>query len=469
MQNFLWTHETLEQACKPKELHEACHGGRICIDSKEIEPGDIFIALKGRNLNGHDYALDALSRGATCAIVEYQPENLKSSDNLMIVSNTRIALKDLAVFNRSRSSAKIIAITGSVGKTSTREAMLLACSAHGKSYRSRKNFNNELGLPISLASMPVDTEYGIFELGMNHAGEIEELSKILKPHLALITKIAKVHVEHFRSIEDIAHAKGEIFLGMRNTGIAILNGDDQYCSLLMELATEKNIMNICCFGENPKNDSYLIQYESGKDGLNTITARICGNEITYHTKAIGKHQAVNTIAVLSAISKLGLDVGASAAALADFSNIAGRGKFLELKIGNKEILVIDDSYNANPTSVEAALRVIGELISEKYPRKVVVLGDMVDSNLGLYSEMAHAGLALPLWRSGVDKVVTVGPLMQHLFISVSENRQLKHFPDYKRAQANILELLESGDCILFKGANSTRIHEIVKYLQSKAA
>lgn len=461
MKKFLWDNEILKKACPAAKLYGTCHGNKICIDSREIEQDDIFVAFKGEAVDGHDYVSDALKRGASCAIVEHQPKDLKSKDHLMIVANAKKTLKELSVFNRNRSTAKIIGITGSVGKTSTREALLLACSVDGKSYCSKKNFNNELGLPISLASMPLDTKYGIFELGMNQKGEIEQLTKILKPHLAIITKIAAAHIGFFNSLKNIALAKGEIFLGMKKNGIAILNGDDEYYSLLADLASKQGITNICRFGENPNNENRLIKYKSGK-----IKANICGTEINYEINAIGRHQALNTVAVLSAVNKLGIDLNTAATALLKFSNIEGRGQSLKLKLGNKKILLIDDSYNANPTSIKAALDAMKELSLEKnFRRKIAVLGDMVE--LGSFSKNSHKELAEPFEASGINKLITVGPQMKYLFDLVTENKKLKHFFDYNDAIKNILNLIEDGDYILFKGSHGTKIYEIVKHLKKQ--
>jgi UDP-N-acetylmuramoyl-tripeptide--D-alanyl-D-alanine ligase len=465
MKKFLWNNETLKKACSSAKLHGTCHGNRISINSKEIEEGDIFIAFKGKNVDGHNYVADAIAKGATCAIVEHKPQGLESSEHLMIVPNIKLALTELAIFNRERSKAKILGITGSVGKTSTKEALFIACSSTGKAYCSRKNFNNDLGLPISLASMPFDTEYGVFELGMNHKGEIAELTKILKPHLALITRIAKVHIEYFKSLEDIARAKGEIFLGMDKNGIAILNGDDKYYSVLAELAMKQNIKNICRFGSETSNDSYLIKYEPLHGKPNKIRASICGTEINYKIKAMGTHQALNSLAVLSAIAKLGINLKPAADALSHFTSIAGRGEVVELKIGPKTILIIDDSYNANPTSISAALQVMKDLDSDKYKRKVAVLGDMVEQ--GTQTEFVHRELLAPFEASNINKLITVGPLMQNLFDAVAEDKRLKHFPDYKNATEDILKLIEDGDCILFKGSNGTKIFEIVKHLKKQ--
>jgi len=459
MKHFLWDNKALKDACPAAELYGTCCGNRICIDSKRVEEGDIFLALKGENTDGHEYVLDAFKNGATCAIVESLPLTPKDHDRLMLVAEARAALKQLAVFNRQRSKAKIIAVTGSVGKTSTKEALQLACSANGSSYCSWGNFNNALGLPISIASMPIDSKFGIFELGMNHPGEIKQLTKLLRPHLALITTVSKVHFEHFNSLKDIALAKGEIFSGMDKNGIAILNGDDKYYSLLSRLALEQGIVNVCSFGESFKNESHLLKYEDSK-----IKARIFNKEIEYEIQANGKHQAINSIAALAAISKLGIGLKAAAKALSAFSSGEGRGAISELRLKKKVILIIDDSYNASPISVKAALQVLQNISGSK--RKIAVLGDMRE--LGPCAKREHQELAETFEASGINKLVTVGPLMKNLFNFVVEAKGLKHFNDYNDAKHGILRLIEDGDCILFKGSNGTKVHEIVKYLKEQA-
>ncbi|NRA73203.1 MAG: UDP-N-acetylmuramoyl-tripeptide--D-alanyl-D-alanine ligase [Rickettsiales bacterium] len=468
MKNFLWDNQALKRACPTAILNDTCTGNRICINSKEIQPNDIFVAFKGENVDGHNYVTDAFKKGASCAIVEYKPKNITSPNHLMIVPNVKEALKNLAIFNRKRSKAKIIGITGSVGKTSTKEAMYIACSSMKKSYCSIKNFNNDLGLPISLASMPIDTECGIFEVGMNHKGEIAELTKILRPHLALITKIAKAHIENFNSIHDIALAKGEIFSSMTKDGIAILNGDDNYTPILTKLALDQGIKDICYFGENSKNESYLLEYNTDKDVLNTIKAKILGKEITYKIKARGRHQALNSIAVLTATTKIGINLETAAKSLLNFSNVEGRGELLRLTIADKNILILDDSYNANPTSIQAALKVMNEITKKNaHSRTIAVLGDMIE--LGTEAKREHMKLAEPFEKSGINKLITVGHLMQNLFDSVPTNKRLTHFLDYKKAIKSILSLIEDGDCILLKGSHhNSKIYEIVKYLKEQA-
>jgi len=461
-QNFLWNNISVQEATKGV-VYGKWHANGISIDSRKIKSDDIFIAFKGENVDGHDYLLEALAKGSA-AIVERIPQGFDPTKyNIVLVKDGLKALKDLASYNRNRSKAKIIAVTGSVGKTSTKEQLNLAFAAIGKTYCSSGNYNSYVGSPLSMACMSLDTEYGIFELGMSFSGEMSVLTKIVRPHVSIITIIAPCHIENFDSIEGIAKAKSEIFLGMDKSGVAILNGDTTCYSILESEAKKNGIKKIIKFGEDSNNQSILISYKR-RDDYSDIKAKIISKEINYQIASYGKHHAINSVAVLSAVAALNLDIERAALGLKEFANFKGRGALKKIKVGDKNnILLIDDSYNASPASVRAALDVLKEI--HGYKRKLVVLADM--NELGSISADEHRNLLQSIQKNGVDKVITVGTWMKELFKVLPEENRLEHFDNYKDAIIKIENLLENEDCLLVKGSFGTKIHELVKYIEEK--
>ena len=440
----------------------SAHG--ISIDSRNIKKGEIFVAFDGEKVDGHDYVLDALNRGAAAAIVERVPYNCDTKiHNLIVVKDSFRALEDLAIFHRNRCKAKIIAVTGSVGKTSTKEQLKIVFSEFGKTYCNAGNYNGRLGVPICLASMPLDTEYGIFEVGMTHPGEIEARSRVVCPDIAIVTGVFACHSENFTSLEDIARAKAEIFIGMGKSGIAILNGDNSYCYILESTAVKQGIKKIITFGEGMHNDSILTTYTKTKNYAE-VTASILSHKVKFKLMSYGRHNAINSLSVLSTISSLGLDLDKASKALRRFTNVKGRGIIEDIitKTG-RQLQLIDDSYNANPTSVRAALVTLEEVSGSK--RKVVVLADMRE--LGDIAVSEHKKLCEPIKKHKIDKVITVGPLMENLFHALPEETRYQHFGDYQEVIENIDKLIEESDCVLVKGSNGTRIYELVNYLRGK--
>lgn len=436
----------------------------VCIDTRYLKSGDIFVAFEGEKVDGHDYVLEAFKRGASAAIVQRIPKNCDTkTHNLVLVKDTFRAMEDLAIFHRNRCKAKIIAVTGSSGKTSTKEQLVIAFSKFGKVYSSVGNFNGRLGLPISLASMPLDTEYGIFELGMSYPGEMEARTKVLRPEIAIITNIFPCHIEHFDSLKGIAMAKSEIFLGMKSSSIAIVNGDTSHSDVLQEQAERNGIKRIIIFGEESKNDSVLIAYSSKKDSVE-VEATILNHKLKFQMSSKGRHHALNALAVLSSVEILGLDVKKAAESLNEFNSVKGRGLAEEITInGGKKILLIDDSYNANPGSVRASLASLDEMHEGR--RTVVVLSDMRE--LGEHDVLEHKLLAEPISKHKIDKVITVGSLMKNLFDAVPHEKKYSHFADYQEVIKAIDNLIQDSDCVLVKGSHGTRIYELVNYLKEK--
>ena len=431
----------------------------LCIDSRVAKEGDIFVALKGDRVDGHDYVASIIDN-VSAAIVEKVPKGCDTQmGKLVFVKDSLKAIRDLAVYNRARTKAKIIAVTGSVGKTTTKEQLKLVFESLGKTYSSIGNYNSQISCPLSVASMPVNMEYGIFELGMSHAGEIEALAKIVRPDISIITTISPCHAENFDSVEGIARAKAEIFLGMQSDGVAILNYDNEYYNILKEEAQKAGIKNIKSFGGRDGCDSQVKSFKR-KGGVSEIEASILSQEVSYKMNANGKHNAVNSISVLTSVSAMRLDLKKAMLALGAFGSIKGRGNVSEILFQGKKIELIDESYNASPMSVKAALSVLGGEGGSK--RRIAVLADMYE--LGDIAVDAHEDLSSNVINN-IDKVITVGPLMKKLYDQLPKEKILAHFENYSEVMKGIYDLVDDGDLVLVKGSLGTKIFELVKFME----
>lgn len=425
---------------------------RVEIDSRKVQAGDIFLALRGERFDGHDYVGEALSRGAIAAIVE---RKLDIQANQLIVGNCYKALNDLAVYNRARSKAKIIGVTGSVGKTSTKEMLKLALSVHGKTYATSGNYNNHIGTPLNLANMPLDTEFAIFEMGMNHVGEISHLTRIVRPHIAVITGVEAVHIEHFSSIAEIAEAKAEILEGVDVDGVAVINADQPYF--------DRVVFPKITFGVSEKSSARLCSYRPTISGCE-VTADISGTELSYNISATGRHVAIISLSVLAVADHLGLDVKKSADALVNFTDVDGRGRVVKLKIGSANILLINDSYNASPASMQAAFDKTAEIwqLHGRKGRKIALLGDMLE--LGMAAKGMHIKLAEKLLSDGFNKIYLAGDLMAYL----RDNLPKDVLAGYAPSAAGIIPLLGNafadGDVVLIKGSHGSKMYELANYL-----
>lgn len=444
----LWDSKTISEAIGAT-VPDNIYSYGVSIDSRTISDNDIFIALKGDSLNGNKFALDALKKGAALAIVdedidspaEYQKHIVKVKDALE-------ALKSLAMYFRANTKAKIICVTGSVGKTSTKEMLRAAFAGCGSVYASHGNFNNHFGLPLCLANMPHNTEYGIFELGMNHAGEISYLSKMVKPDIAIITTVEPVHLEFFNYVEDIARAKAEIFDGMEAGKIAVINRNNPYHQILEDAAKAKNL-KIVTFGSNA--DVKPASYD-GK----TIKADVAGTQVEYKLAAHGKQHMQNSLAVLAALYGAQSDIKKGAASLINFGLQRGRGARLENK--EKEISIIDETYNASPASVAVAIE-NASLLKGNDNRVIVVLGDMRE--LGDKSIEFHINLQTPILNHNIDKVFCVGQLMKNLFDALPDELKGIHTENSGDMAKAIMPHLKQNDIVMVKGSRSMQMEKIV--------
>ncbi|MFY9697153.1 MAG: UDP-N-acetylmuramoylalanyl-D-glutamyl-2,6-diaminopimelate--D-alanyl-D-alanine ligase [Rhodoplanes sp.] len=434
----------------------------ISIDSRTIAPGEAFFAIAGDRHDGHDFVTAALDKGAGLAVVAAEKRAaLPANAPLLVVADVLEALRDLARAARARSNAKIAAITGSVGKTSTKEALRLALRADGETHASSASFNNHWGVPLSLARMPETARYGVFEIGMNHPGEITPLTWLVRPHVAVVTAVEPVHLEFFDGIAGIADAKAEIFLGVEPGGAAVLNRDNPYFARLKRRATQAGIAHIVGFGEHARAQARLIKCVVQPDG-STVEADILGNRVAYRIGAPGRHLVLNSLAVLAAASLLGADLALGALALAQQTPAPGRGVRLPIEVPGGTALLIDESYNANPTSMRAALALLGDAPLGPRGRRIAVLGDMLE--LGPAGADLHRELAAPIAAHTIDLVFCAGPLMAALWEALPANRRGAYAATAEDLEAEVAGALRAGDAIMVKGSLGSRMGPIVKSL-----
>ena len=374
----------------------------ISIDTRTIAPGEAFFAIKGDNRDGHDFVAAALAAGAGLAVVSADRRDSFPQDApLLIVADVLEGLRDLARAARARSRAKVVAVTGSVGKTGTKEALRLTLACNGETHASLASYNNHWGVPLSLARCPESARYAVFELGMNHAGEIEPLTRLVRPQVAIITTVEPVHLEFFGSLEAIADAKAEIFLGLERGGAAVINRDNPQFAQLERSAQNANVERIVSFGEHARADARLMKCSLQSD-TSTVQARIFGTDVTYKLGAPGRHLVLNSLAVLATAVLVGADLALAALALVELRPASGRGSRLTLEMPGGNALLIDESYNANPASMRAALALLGHANIGPLGRRIAVLGDMLE--LGPRGAELHRELAMAVLAHDVDLV-----------------------------------------------------------------
>jgi UDP-N-acetylmuramoyl-tripeptide--D-alanyl-D-alanine ligase len=435
----------------------------VSIDTRSLAPGDLFFAIKGDARDGHEFVAMAFERGAAGAVVdEAHAAALAGHAPLYVVKDVQDALERLGFRARERSAAYVVGVTGSVGKTSTKDMTSLVLSRFGETHASAASYNNQWGVPLSLSRMPASARYGVFEIGMNHPGEIAALAPLVQPHVALVTRVAPVHLEHFSSVEEIADAKGEIFSGLIEGGVAILNRDDDTFERLLEIAAASNAAHVFGFGETEGAQARLLSYDP-KESI--VEAEIFGVPLRYRIGAPGRHFAFNSLAVLTVAHVLDLDVALAASALEDFAPPKGRGLRETLPVGAGSFTLIDESYNANPTSMRAALDLLGA--ERPAGKRIAVLGDMLE--LGPSAGELHACLAPDLEAAGVDLLFTAGPQMARLYYAAPEAMRGAHRADARELEEAVLEAIGPGDAVMIKGSNGSRMARIVEAMRQKFA
>jgi UDP-N-acetylmuramoyl-tripeptide--D-alanyl-D-alanine ligase len=462
----LWTAAAMAEAMRAATsgaLPEAVTG--LSIDSRTIAPGEAYFAIMGDVHDGHDFVAAALKAGAALAVVEAaQRDKFASDAPLLVVDDVLAGLVALAYAARARLNAQVIAITGSVGKTSTKEALLGVLSAQGPTHASTKSFNNHWGVPLSLARCPATVRFAIFEIGMNHAGEIEQLVKMVRPQVAVITTVEPVHLEFFAGIEAIADAKAEIFAGVEPGGAVVINRDNSQFARLQRRAKKLGISRIVSFGAHKNSDARLLDI-SLHAACSAVHGEILGHEVTYKLGMPGRHVAMNSLAVLAASSLAGADLALAALSLSQIEPAAGRGVRRTLEVVSGEATLIDESYNANPASMAAALNVLGQAVVGPQGRRIAVLGDMLE--LGPTSAELHRGLNEAIKANHIDLVYCCGPLMRNLWDALSTGKRGGYADSAASLEAQAVGAIRAGDAIMIKGSLGSKMKTIVQALEKR--
>lgn len=467
MNRLLWTRDEIAAATGGWITDEFKGVGGISIDTRTLAEGDLFFAIRGDARDGHDFVQDALAKGAAGAVVaEERAPEFVDSGTLIVVPDVLQAMISLARLARVRTNAQNIAITGSVGKTGTKEAMRLVLSRQGPTHASVASYNNHWGVPLTLARMPRESAFGVFEIGMNHTGEIEPLTRLVRPHVAVVTIIEPVHIEYFRSIWSIADAKGEIFAGLEPGGAAVINRDSPYYERVRAHAEASPAGRIITFGEHEQADVRAERIILKAD-ISVVEARVFGTPVVYRLGMPGRHVAMNSLSVLAAVEAAGGDLALAALALADLTPPVGRGERTVLSVGAGEFVLVDESYNANPASMRAALATLGQMEPGFRGRRVAVLGDMLE--LGPEGAGLHRELAASVEANRVDLVFAAGPLMENLMEALPRERQGGYAPTSAELEGTVFKSIRAGDIVMVKGSNGIRMGRIVSALKERFA
>ncbi len=457
--SWLWEVGELVAGLDARPEGAVSAAGGASIDTRTLQPGDLFFALKGER-DGHDFVAAALDKGACAAVVDAaHGPSLAGRGALLVVDDVLAAMERLGRASRARVDARIAAVTGSVGKTGTKEALRHVLAGQGATHASVASYNNHWGVPLTLSRMPRETRFGVFEVGMSAPDEIRPLSRMVRPHVAIVTIVEPVHIEAFPSVDAIADAKGEIFAGLEPGGTAIVNRDNAFWGRLSAHAMAGPAGRVVTFGRDEKADVRALSIALDPEG-SRVEASIFGRRVDYALGTPGQHNALNSLAVLAAVHALGADVDAAAAALADLRPVAGRGLRRTVSLpGGGEVVLVDDAYNANPASMRAALATFAALPVPGNGRRIAVLGDMLE--LGPRSAEWHAELAGPVDAAGIDLVFASGAQMAHLFQALPGSRQGAHAADAAALEPAVLAALRPGDVVMVKGSKGSLVSRIV--------
>ena len=460
----MWNNIGLEKALNVK-LEQVIDGKQIAIDSRIIKKNEIFLALKGENFDGHDFIEQAQNNGAKAAIVS--KINKDVSIPQILVADTYKALINLAKYRRKISKSIFIAITGSVGKTSYKEALSLILNEYGVTYKTSGNFNNHIGLPLCLANLDLNAKYSVFELAMNHSGEIKFLSDILNPDLALITKITDAHLGNFANRDGIISAKAEICSGFNENSKIILNQNDENYHKLREHIIDKYPIkneNIKNFGSSEDNDLIIEEIDFKE---NNLFASISLEDKKYQINFSIYNKAVAEVisSILLILRELNLDPEKGISAFKNFKSLEGRGEISKINIENKKITLINDSYNANYLSMKAALETLNFVASKNNNRKIAIIGDMLE--LGSDSDKFHLALKDVIIENKIDKIITVGKFMKNLYNELPDNIKLLSYETIPTDINSIISSLKNDDVILVKSSNGMKTSIIAKKLQEE--
>jgi UDP-N-acetylmuramoyl-tripeptide--D-alanyl-D-alanine ligase len=452
----LWTaRELLEATGGAMELtHFAATG--VSIDTRTIQPGDLFVALQGESGDGHGFVADALAKGAAGAMVH---RNVPAVGRLLLVDDTLAGLHRLGGYARERFTGRLVAVTGSVGKTTTKEMLRTILTAFGGTHAAVASYNNQWGLPLTLARMPPDATFCVAEIGMNHAGEIAPLARLARPHVAVITAVENAHIGFLGSIEAIADEKADILRASEPGGVAVLPADTKLLPRLRAAAGEAQVVT---FGESPNSDVRLVELGMDADGSN-VAAQVGSQRIVFRLNAPGRHMAMNALAAIAAAHHLSnASLHQITRALEAFAPVVGRGARRQIMLPGGPALLLDESYNGNPASMRAALAV---LRLQPAKRRIAVLGDMLE--LGDRGRAEHRGLAADV-AAAADRLFTCGPLMDDLYSAVPEAIRGAHAPDSATLAAIVARSIAAGDAILIKGSLGSRMKLVVNALEPRA-
>ncbi|CBS87356.1 UDP-N-acetylmuramoylalanyl-D-glutamyl-2,6-diaminopimelate--D-alanyl-D-alanine ligase [Azospirillum lipoferum] len=434
----------------------------VTIDSRKVAPGDLFVAIRGPNFDGHAFVGAALAAGAAAALVDHVPDGLPADAPLLIApADTLQSMAALGVVARARCGARVVGVTGSVGKTGTKETLRHVLSAQGPTYATEGSLNNHWGVPLSLARLPEASAYGVFELGMNHAGEIGPLSRQVKPHVAIVTTVEAAHLEFFSGVEAIADAKAEIFEGLDANGVVVLNRDNGQYARLAAAARRHGLTRIWSFGAHEEADARLIDC-SLHATCSAVTAVIRGERLQYCLSQPGRHWVMNSLAVLLAVKALGADVATAARSLSSLQPVKGRGTRKRIKLPQGAFTLIDESYNASPAAMAATLEVLGKIDPGAGGRRIAVLGDMRE--LGDRADTLHIALADPLLAAQVDTVYACGPHMKALFDRLPEAMRGAWTETSVDLAPIVTATVKGGDVIMVKGSLGSRTGLVVDAL-----
>lgn len=451
----LWTAPEIAQALSPVAMPDALEVTDVTFDSRAAAPGILFFALPGETTDGHVFVADALARGAAAAVVS---RDVPGADRVVRVADTLQALVALGRAGRARSTARIASVTGSVGKTSTKDALRAILSAQAPTSASTASYNNHVGVPISLARLPREAQYGVFEIGMNHPGEIEPLARQVEAHVGVVTNVEAAHIGHMGSEEAIADEKACLFAGMRQGAVAVLNRDNKHFERLMQRAGVFGVSRIVGFGRHPAAEARLIAcrlHDWGSD----VEALIHNRRIEYRLGAAGEHWVLNSVAALAVADALGADLGRAAATLATVKASPGRGARRRLTFGSGSIELLDESYNANPASVRAMLAVLSRTEPAPGGRRMLALGDMRE--LGEHADAFHAALAEAVAASGATQVFLCGPHMEALWRRLGTAQKGVHRADSGALAEEFASALKAGDVVAIKGSLGSKMKVVV--------
>ena len=461
---LLWTTADLAAATGGRLLGPAPAGvSGFSIDSRTVAPGEAFVAIRGDRFDGHDFVGAAVENGAGLAIVGEGRLPAEAGPLLLVPDDPLRALERIGAAARARMEGRVLAVTGSVGKTGTKEMLRLALSSQGPTHAPVGSFNNHWGVPLTLARMPAGTLFGVFEIGMNHAGEIRPLTRLVRPHVAIVTTVEPVHIEFFESEADIAEAKAEIFEGLEPGATAVLNRDNRWFDALAERARDHRA-RVVSFGEHPSADMRLERAVLREDGSG-VQAVLHGKPLAYRLGAPGRHLVQNSLAVIAAAAAAGADVARVATSLAQFRAPKGRGERMRLFHPSGSFTLIDESYNANPASMRAGLALLGQAQPDGRGRRIAVLGDMLE--LGRRSEELHRGLADAIRSARADLVFLVGPMMESLWQDLPEACRGGYARSAAELEPVLLDAVGPGDIVMVKASLGTKLGQLAAALNRR--